>query len=179
MSFRPDGMLTTERLTLRPPMLRDALAIFEGYAQDPEVSLHTSWTPHETIATTRQFLREAKDAWKGDVRFDWIVFEQASKKLVGGAGARVQGHTVEIGYVFARFAWGKGYASEAARAMVDHALASPEVWRVQAHCSVGNAASARVMEKCGMKKEGLLRRAFLFPNLSDKPGDAYLYAVTR
>ena len=179
MPFRPDAMLTTERLKLRPPKLSDALEIFEGYAQDPGVSLHTSWTPHELIATTRQFLREAMEAWKGETRFDWVVCEQVTGKIVGGAGARVQGHTVEIGYVFERASWEKGYATEAARAIIDHALASPEIWRVQAHCSADNPASERVMAKCGMQKEGLLRRAFLFPNLSDEPGDAYLYAVTK
>ena len=172
-------MLVTERLKLRPPMLADALEIFEGYAQDPQVSLHTSWTPHDQIASTRQFLREAMDAWKGDTRFDWIVCEQATRKIIGGAGARIQGHTVEIGYVLRHSAWGKGCATEVALAIIDHALASPEVWRVQAHCSVDNPASARVMEKCGMQKEGLLRRAFLFPNLSDEPGDAYLYARAK
>ena len=53
------------------------------------------------------------------------------------------------------------------------------IWRVQAHCYVDNPASVRVLEKCGMQKEGLVRRGFMFPNLSDEPGDVYLYAVTR
>jgi RimJ/RimL family protein N-acetyltransferase len=179
MSFRPDAMLTTDRLRLRPPRLGDAREIFDGYAQDPEVTRYTSWTPHESIEATRQFLRESMNAWKADTRFDWIVYERATKKIVGGAGARVIGHTVEIGYVLARSAWGRGYATEAAQAIIDHALADPEVWRVQAHCSVDNPASVRVMEKCGMRREGRLGRAFVFPSLAEEPGDVFLYAVTK
>ena len=179
MSFRPAETLTTERLTLRRPTLEDAGAIFDGYAQDPDVSHYTSWTPHASVETTQQFLGEAIEAWNGNARFVWIVDQTTSGELLGGIEVRVEDHRAEIGYVFRRSAWGRGYATEAAQAVVDHAFCAPGIWRVWAYCYVDHAASVRVLEKCGMQREGRVHRGFVFPNLSDQPDDVFLYAITK
>jgi RimJ/RimL family protein N-acetyltransferase len=69
--------------------------------------------------------------------------------------------------------------TEAVRAVVEQALGLPHIYRVAAICDVENVASARVMEKVGMLREGVLRRAVLHPNISAEPRDAYIYARTR
>jgi len=61
---------------------------------------------------------------------------------------------------------------------LEFALAQPGVYRVWAYCDVENRASARVMEKVGMEREGLLRRYARFA-VSDEPRDVYMYAKTR
>jgi ribosomal-protein-alanine N-acetyltransferase len=76
--------------------------------------------------------------------------------VVGTVGLRVQGHRVELGYVLARPYWGQDLATEAARAVVDWAIARPEVHRVWAVCDLDNHASARVLEKVGMERKGRL-----------------------
>ena len=77
--------------------------------------------------------------------------------------------------MFARDAWGKGYATETLRAMV--ALAqSAGVMRIEATCHVEHARSARVLEKCGFTREGVLRRHTVLPNYSSDPQDVFLYA---
>ena len=58
-------------------------------------------------------------------------------------------------------------------------LAEPTIWRVQAYCDLENAASARVLEKAGLTREGILRRYIVTPNLSDEPRDVYVYARVR
>jgi [ribosomal protein S5]-alanine N-acetyltransferase len=58
-------------------------------------------------------------------------------------------------------------------------LAAPSVWRVQAYCDPENGASARVLEKAGLVREGLLRRYIVTPNLGDEPRDVYVYALVR
>jgi len=179
MSFRPNEILETDRLRLRPPTLDDATAIFDGYGQDPAVSRYTNWRPHASIETTRLFLAEAVDAWHAEGRYVWVIEDRDSAELLGGFEIRVEDHRVELGYVLRQASWGEGRGSEATRAVVEHALACPEIWRVWAYCHVDNAASTRVLENSSMQREGRLRRGFLFPNLCDDPGDVYLYAVTK
>ncbi len=60
---------------------------------------------------------------------------------------------------------------EALRALVDWALAQPGIWRAVATCDVENRASARVMEKAGMRSRVLLRRHTIHPNLQPEPRD--------
>jgi RimJ/RimL family protein N-acetyltransferase len=79
------------------------------------------------------------------------------------------------GYVFARDAWGKGYATESLRAMI--ALAAEfKVVRLYALCHVDHQASWHVLEKCGFKREGVLPRHSMFPNLASEPLDVLSYA---
>jgi RimJ/RimL family protein N-acetyltransferase len=92
---------------------------------------------------------------------------------------RMQGHRAEIGYVLARSHWKRGYMIEAARAVVEWALSQPEVFRVWAVCDVENMASAQVLEKIGMRREGTLSRWIIHPNVSKEPRDCYCYALTK
>ena len=89
------------------------------------------------------------------------------------------GHRVSYGYVLRASAWGKGCASEVMSWLVDHALAHPGIHRAEAFCDVENSASARVMEKAGMVREGILRRFFRHPNISDAPRDRFIYSKVQ
>ena len=81
------------------------------------------------------------------------------------------------GYVFAKDAWGKGYATEAVRGVIEVARGIGVV-RLYALCHPDNSASRRVLEKCGFAREGILRRHSEFPNLGpDGPCDVLCYAV--
>jgi RimJ/RimL family protein N-acetyltransferase len=82
-------------------------------------------------------------------------------------------------FVLAKQYWGKGYMTEAAHLIVDWALNQDDVFRVSAFCDLENRASARVLEKIGMQKEGVLRRHTLHPNLSAEPRDVCVYAKIR
>ena len=84
-----------------------------------------------------------------------------------------------FGYVLARSWWGQGLMTEALAAVAEWALAQPEVFRVSALCDTENVASARVMEKAGLVREGLLRRRSVHPNIGDEPRDCFLYARVR
>jgi RimJ/RimL family protein N-acetyltransferase len=86
---------------------------------------------------------------------------------------------MQFGYCLTRDAWGHGYATEAARAFVAAAFQVPGIWRIQAFCDVENTASARVLEKIGLEREGTLRRYMVLPNMGDAPRDAHCYAKIR
>lgn len=80
----------------------------------------------------------------------------------------------EVGYLLQRDAWGQGYATEAAAAVVNAAITQLGMHRIIATCAPENAASARILEKLGMRREGHLRRHMW---LRDHWRDSYLYAV--
>jgi [ribosomal protein S5]-alanine N-acetyltransferase len=172
-------VLDTPRLQLRPPRVDDAEAIFRGYATDPEVTRYLTWTPHKSLADTRAFLRACMDAWRLQTEFPWAITPAADERSIGMIELRPTGHMAMVGYVLAREEWGKGYMTEALTAVVDTALALRGIYRVWAVCDVENGASARVMEKAGLVREGVLKRYILHPSIGSEPRDALCYAKTR
>lgn len=178
--MRPPETFETERLALRVPRPSDAPAIFGGYAQDAEVVRYLVWRPHKDLRETEEFLARCEAGWAAGGEFPWAVtLKGGGGELIGMMGLRPHGFKAEVGYVLARRWWGRGFAAEALRPVVGWALAQPEVYRVWAVCDVENAASARVLEKVGMRREGLLRRNIMHPNVSEEPRDSYCYAVVR
>lgn len=83
------------------------------------------------------------------------------------------------GYVLARDWWGRGLMTEAARAVVEWGLADPAIFRVWAVTDIDNLGSARVLEKIGMEREGLLRRWLVHPNVSPEPRDCWCFGRVR
>ena len=171
--------LHTERLELRPPRIDDAEAIYRGYATDPEVARYVIWKPHESVERTRTFLEHFMKDHGGDTGYPWIMTLRKGGGLVGAMHLRVSVPWAEFGFNLARRYWGQGYGSEAVKAVVDFGLGLPGVHRVQATCHVDNGASARAMDKAGMKREGVLRSYMMFPNLGEDPQDVFMYAATR
>jgi RimJ/RimL family protein N-acetyltransferase len=94
------------------------------------------------------------------------VFSRKDNALLGGTGLSFKSPTCAVtGYVLARDAWGRGYATESLQAMVDLA-GELGVKRLEALCHVDHLASARVLEKCGFQLEEILREHAEFPNLA-------------
>jgi ribosomal-protein-alanine N-acetyltransferase len=171
--------IQTKHLLLRKPQMEDAPAIFHGYAQDPEVTRYLVWKPHRNIRETEEFLLACGQLWRTGKDYAYAITLKDDENLIGMFGLHPMKFKLEVGYVLARPYWGKGYMTEALRTMVDWAFTQPDIFRVQAFCDVDNISSARVMEKAGMEREGLLRRYVLHPNISDEPRDAYLYAIVK
>lgn len=171
-------LLDTPRLRLRIPSLDDADDI-AAYAGDPEVSRYVTWRRHRSIGDAHAFLHHAITAVEKAQELHWVITRRTSEQILGTIGLRLQEHRAELGYVLARPHWGHGFATEAARVVVDWALSRPEIHRVWAVCDVENSASARVLEKIGMEREGRLRRWAVCPNLSGEPRDCWCYARVR
>lgn len=175
--------LVTERLELRVPAFSDATAIFDGWAQDPQVTRFLLWKPHQSIDETLLFLAQLEHAWREHVGHRaWLITERTSGEVVGMLGADYAGHAIELGYVLARPYWGRGYVTEAVKGAAAHAFgihAEPLIERISAICHVENHASARVLEKAGFEREGRLRKNTLFPAFGPRAQDVYQWSVTR
>jgi RimJ/RimL family protein N-acetyltransferase len=177
--INPPKILETERLRLRKPKLSDAQVIFREYASDPEVTRFVSWRAHENAAATREFLRVCLVAWDVGRAFQWVIERKEDRQLIGMIAARVEIHRWELGYVLARRFWGNGYMTESVKGVIDWAFRRPEVFRVWAVCDTENVASARLMERVGMQREGVLRRWSVHPNVSPDPRDSFCYSITK
>ncbi|SCY13782.1 GNAT family N-acetyltransferase [Paracoccus tibetensis] len=179
-AYRLSDSLTTSHYLLRRVTTADAAAIFTSYAADADVTRFLGWTPHRHVAETERFLAGAAREWEDGSGFPLIVSPRgAPAEVIGMFHPRLRGSSVSYGYVIARRAWGRGCASEILSCLVQHALAHPAIFRTEAFCDERNVASARVMERAGMQREGRLRRYFLHPNLSPEPTDCLLYARVR
>jgi ribosomal-protein-alanine N-acetyltransferase len=169
--MRAPETLMTARLMLRRPVLGDAASILESYAGDAEVTRLLAWPRHRSLEDTQSFVRWSDEVWSGAVAGPYVILDRGGQ-LVGSTGLDVETlWRATTGFVLARAAWGRGYATEVAAAMAQLAGAIG-LARLYALCHVENRASAHVLAKAGFAREGVLRRHVLFPNLdSDLPSD--------
>ena len=177
--MKPPATLETARLRLRRPTMDDAEPIYTTYASDVEATRYVSFPTHQSPEDAREFLRHCTAGWAAGGPFTWVIALRDNGRLAGTIDIRPQGHRVEIGYIIGREYWGRGYTTEAVRAVSDWALAQPEIHRVWAVCDVDNLASARVMEKSGMQREGRLRRWAVHPNTGAGPRDFWCYSRVK
>ena len=173
---RAPESLNTTRLRLRRPQAGDAEAIFTRYASSAEVTRYLSWPRHRTIEDTKAFLAFSDDQWARWPAGPYLACAAADGTVLGATGLMFENpRTAVTGYVFARDAWGLGYATEALEAMVALARRAG-VHRLYALCHAEHRASAHVLEKCGFALEEVRRAHAEFPNLrAGEPQDVLCY----
>jgi ribosomal-protein-alanine N-acetyltransferase len=165
----------TPRLLFRPPVPEDARTIFERYASDPEVTRYLGWPRHSSVEDTQAFVAFSQSEWARSSIGPLLVFARDSGRLLGSSGFLLEApFRAQTGYVFARDAWGQGYATETLSAMVTLA-AELKILRLYALCHTDHQASWRVLERCGFTREGILHNHSVFPNLSPKALDVFSY----
>jgi RimJ/RimL family protein N-acetyltransferase len=174
----PPQPITTERLLLRRTRLTDAAAVFD-YASDPEVTRYLTFTPKTRQSEASDFLRKCDAAWSAGDAFALAITHLGDENVLGVIEARSSVHGVELAYVLRRSAWGNGYMTEAARAVIDSALGDTSVFRVWAYVDTHNVASQRVLDRVGMIREGTLHRWMVHPNVADEPSDVFMYSLWR
>jgi len=158
----------------------DAPAIFEAYASHPAVTRYLTWRHYREVAPLEDFLRQSGANWaNGQGHRPYLLTLRSDDRPIGSIGFARDGGKVMFGYVLGPAYWGKGYMSEALAFLTGWALAQPGIFRAWAFCDVENPASARVMEKAGMSREGLLRRWHVCPELGPELRDCLVYAKVR
>jgi ribosomal-protein-alanine N-acetyltransferase len=169
----------TARLLLRPVTHEDADAIFDTYAQDEEVTRYLIWRPHTSRRETAAYI-ERCIATPPEIERTYMVVGREDDVVRGALALRQRApHRLDCGYVLARCWWRQGLMTEALSEVAGWGLRQPSVFRVGAVCDFENIGSARVLEKAGFVREGLLRRWLVHPNISEEPRDCYSYARVR
>jgi len=177
--LRPEKTWETERPLARPAVSADADVLFEQYASDAVVAKFMTWRPHRSIDETVEFLRRCERAWSEGTAFPWCLWLKGTGGLAGLLEIRVCGSSVDLGYALVRHRWRQGLMTEALRPIVRWALDQSQIYRIWATCDIENLASARVLERVGMEREGVLRRWIVHPNMGEVPRDSLCYSIVK
>lgn len=171
-------VLETESLVLRRPAVKDAKDIFR-YASDPEVARYVLWEPHRSLSETRAFVRDLRLRIRSGCPSSWVVTLRETGAVIGTIGFMwysAENRSAELGYSFSREYWNRGYATQALGAVISSAFSSLPLNRLEAQHDVRNPASGRVMQKCGLRQEGILRDRILNKG---EYADVALWAILR
>lgn len=170
--------IKTERLILTPWTLSedDIMGLYR-YASDPQVGPNAGWKPHESPAESAEIIKNIFMP-----HLVWAIRERESRKIIGSIGLeddrrREHVNSRELGYSLAKDVWGKGYMTEAAKAVIDYGFIELGL-TVMAICTgPENKRSQRVIEKCGFKFEGRQRRGYRIYDGTDR--DNMVYSMLR
>lgn len=143
-------VLKTARLVLRGPQYEDAAAIAALLA-DRSIAVNTARIPHPYRVEDAERFIEAVNRQDGETAF-LITLDDVP---IGVCGIDPREGGPEIGYWLGVPYWGRGYATEAVRALIDHAFGELQHETLQAGARVSNPASRRVLEKCGFQWTGV------------------------
>lgn len=151
--------LETDRLLLRPFRMRDWEDVYR-YSSDPEVARYVLWDAHRSPADSREFLRYMLRLYHNGLPSSWAIVLKSTGTVIGSIGFMWlddRSDSAEVGYSLARTYWNQGLMTEALRAVLRCGFTDLRLNRIEAQHDVRNPASGKVMQKCGMRREGILR----------------------
>jgi ribosomal-protein-alanine N-acetyltransferase len=175
MNHKGTHIIRTERLVLRKIIAEDAEKVFL-WMGDPEVCRYERWMPHASSGYTRGYIREVfhyelDDEYQWGIELDGCLIGSVSIVAVDNFDQKAL-----LGYCIAKTFWSKGYATEAVRAVLEFMFSEVGINRIEASHSIRNVASGRVLEKAGLKREGLAKEYYY---CSQGFQDSHLYGITR
>ncbi len=174
VTFAP---LRTDRLVLRPFTEADA-EDFAARRSDPEIAMYQAWRIPYTVEKALEVIRESEHH-EGPVPAHWFqldVQRVADGRTVGDVAVYLHehGHTAEIGYTLHSWARRKGYATEAAAALIEYLVDVTGVHRIEAATHPDNERSIAVLTRLGFQPEGVKREAFW---VEDEVSDDALFGL--
>lgn len=151
--------LETDRLVLRKLALDDLEDVY-AYSSDEQVTRYLRWGPHASLEQTESYIRGVLQEYRQGRDGTWGIEYRASGHVVGAIhlmAISTQHRKAEIGFLLSRAYWGRGLMVEALLSVLKYAIEDVGLNRVEAFCLVDNFGGKRVLEKAGMRKEGVLR----------------------
>lgn len=153
-------LIESKRLILRQPMSEDALDFFACHS-DPEVFRYSRRSEDTSFESATQTLNKLFTWHQERFMLSWAIVLKENQRFIG----RIQmedwsdeDHRAAVGYLLGKQYWGNGYATEALRVVIAYLFEQTTVNRIYASTWAENTASARVLEKAGMRFEGLSRQ---------------------
>ena len=151
----------TERLILRKFTEDDAESVFNNWASDDEVTKYLTWPSHSSVEASRAYVNYCISKYEEISCYQWGIELKHTHELIGNIS--VVSHIdelecMELGWVIGKKYWGNGYMPEAATKVLEVLFDEVGANCVYAGHDTNNPKSGRVMEKIGMKYEGVLRQ---------------------
>ncbi|WP_127590587.1 GNAT family N-acetyltransferase [Paenibacillus lautus] len=171
-------ILETDRILLRPITYADIDNMYQ-YCAVPQVSRYTTWNYHRSKEDTKGFIDFVLNRYETEKVGPWGIEHKETKKLIGSCSfVRWDNRCLraELGYVLSNEYWNQGIMTEVVNRIIEYAFKDLELVRVEAKCHPENVGSARVMEKSGMKFEGILRK---YVWSKEELQDVKLYSIIR
>lgn len=165
--------METERLFFRRWRMEDAESLF-SYAKNPNIGPNAGWKPHQSIEESREILELFVQ------RDEWALVDKHTNKIIGSVGVfrdekRTCSDAWRIGYVLSEEYWGKGVMTEAVKRVIQYIFEDLNASIISISHFPFNQRSRRVIEKCGFKFEGVLRRSFQIYDGSCQ--DEWMYSI--
>ncbi|MCL2322785.1 MAG: GNAT family N-acetyltransferase [Oscillospiraceae bacterium] len=173
-------ILETERLILREFTKNDFTAV-HNYASCMENVIYTIWGPN-TKEQTKDFIDFAisKANENPCTDYQYAVDLKNTGNTIGACNLTLSFDEAEIGWILHQDHWKKGYGPEIGKALLKFGFEELNLHRITAHCDVENYGSYRVMEKIGMRREGIFIEGRVANKISDKKyGDELSYAILK
>lgn len=171
--------LRTERLTLKRTTVGDASQVFRNWASNENIAGYMSWSAYKSIDAVRQSLAEWQTEYKKTDTYYWGVYLDGEQQLIGTVYLLTEGELARVGslsYCIGEPWQNKGYMTEAVQRIIRFAFDKIGFHRVEAYHAKSNPQSGRVMQKCGMQQEGVLRERCYTKNGFE---DCVYYAVLK
>ena len=159
--FRTIPVLHTERLCLRKILPFDYKDMYEYSCRD-DVTKYLMWKKHPCEEHTRQYIEYLQSRYRIGDYYDWAIEDKNTKKMIGTCGFTrfdFSNNSAEVGYVLNPSFWGQGICAEALSKIIEFGFETLGLKRIEARFMEENFQSRRVMEKCNMKFEGILKSA--------------------
>jgi RimJ/RimL family protein N-acetyltransferase len=172
--------LETPRLILRPFQESD-LEAFAAYRSDPQVARYQGWEAPYTLEQAAAFIREMQSTRPGapGAWYQIAIERKSTPGLIGDCAFHIlanEPRQAEIGFSLSSAFQGQGYATEAVRRLLDYLFGELDLQRVSAICDAENTASARLLERVGMRREGHFIENIWFKGAW---GSEYAYAILQ
>lgn len=169
--------IETERLVLRKFKKTDAEEIFYGFRNQKEFLYYTN-KPKVSLEQQKDSLNDIDEKYKNKDYYNWLITLKGTRQIIGAVNFNVnlRNDSVMFNYAIDNRFTCKGYMTEALKAVEDFAFNKIEVNRFEGGCVIENAASKRVMEKCGLQQEGILKD---YVKLADGYHDMYIFSTIR
>ena len=151
--------IETPRLLLRKMTMRDARDVY-AYSKDEQVAKYVLWDAQESLSEAKSYIRYMLRKYRAGDAASWGIEYKETGHLIGTVGYmwyQKDNNASEVGYSLAREYWNQGIMTEALKAVIRYSFEELHMHRVEAQYEIENVASGKVMEKCGMHCEGILR----------------------
>lgn len=162
MENRGTKRLETARLILRRFVMEDAEGMYRNWASDPEVTKFLTWPTHADVNVTRALLQDWIKRYEDNATYNWVMELKDTHEVIGNISVvklREDISAADMGYCMGSAWWGKELMPEALRAVINYLFSEVGMNRIAACHDVNNPKSGRVMDKAGMKVEGIWRAA--------------------
>ncbi|MBN8578186.1 MAG: GNAT family N-acetyltransferase [Cytophagales bacterium] len=171
--------IETKRLVLLRLQLTDAEEMFYTYSSKPASTRFVVWPMHQSVHDARAYLARTRVGWDQGIDFSFSIRLKDTNRLLGACGFLIDNGNAQIGYVLGPVHWLQGYATEACNALVALLKVQPWVKSITSFVDAENAASVRVLQKCGFAVATLVKDFYRFPNQQNRCKDCWVFCYAE